>query len=94
MVAALCRMFRQAIQRQPLPKYLSTGNDPLYRIHQWEANPWILEATEIKTVPHVPLSHPFIERLIGTIRRECLDRDVFLDNGRLGGEATRFPTFL
>jgi len=25
-------------------------------------------------VPYVPLSHPFVERLIGTIRRECLDR--------------------
>ena len=25
----------------------------------------------IKTVPYVPLSHPFVERLIGTIRREC-----------------------
>ena len=29
--------------------------------------------TEIKTVPYVPLSHPFVERLIGTIRREFLD---------------------
>ena len=28
---------------------------------------------EIKTVPYVPLSHPFVERLIGTIRRELLD---------------------
>ena len=32
---------------------------------------------EIKSVPYVPLSHPFIERLIGTIRREYLDRMVF-----------------
>jgi putative transposase len=32
---------------------------------------------EIKTVPYVPLSHPFVERLIGTIRRECLDRLLF-----------------
>src|SRR5712691_12812931 len=28
-------------------------------------------------MPHVPLSHPFVERLIGTIRRECLDRTLF-----------------
>jgi hypothetical protein len=33
--------------------------------------------TEIKTVPYVPLSHPFIERLIGTIRREYLDHILF-----------------
>ena len=25
----------------------------------------------------MPLSHPFVERLIGTIRRECLDRMLF-----------------
>jgi len=28
-------------------------------------------------VPCVPLSHPFVERLIGTIRREYLDRTLF-----------------
>ena len=33
--------------------------------------------TEIKTVPYVPLSHPFNERLIGTIRRECLNQLLF-----------------
>ena len=37
----------------------------------------ILEVVEIKTVPYVPLSHPFVERLIGTIRREYLDRTLF-----------------
>jgi putative transposase len=26
---------------------------------------------------YVPLSHPFVERLIGTIRREYLDRTLF-----------------
>ena len=39
--------------------------------------PRILDVKEIKTVPYVPLSHPFVERLIGTIRRECLDRTLF-----------------
>jgi putative transposase len=31
----------------------------------------------IKRVPYAPLSHPFVERLIGTIRREWLDRTRF-----------------
>ena len=75
---ALCRMFKQAIRgATTLPKYLSSDHDPLYRFHQWEANLRILDVTEIKTVPYVPWSHPFIERLIGTIRRECLDRLLF-----------------
>src|SRR5262249_33010001 len=45
--------------------------------HQWQANLRILDVEEIKTVPYAPLSHPFVERLIGTIRRECLDRTLF-----------------
>ena len=28
-------------------------------------------------MPYVPLSHPFVERLIGTIRREFLDQAPF-----------------
>src|ERR1700674_5879380 len=75
--AALCRMFQRAIRGRGLPHYLSSDHDPLYRFHQWQANLRILEVIEIKTVPYVPLSHPFIERLIGTIRREYLDRMVF-----------------
>jgi putative transposase len=74
---ALCRMFNQAIRGVCLPKYVSSDHDPLYRFHQWQANLRVLNVTEIKTVSYVPWSHPFIERLIGTIRRECLDRLLF-----------------
>src|SRR5688500_6351683 len=70
-------MFNRAIRWQTVPKYLSTDHDPLYRFHQRQANLRVLGVTEIKTVPYVPLSHPFIERLIGTIRRECRDYLLF-----------------
>jgi len=43
-----------------------------------------------QTVPYVPLSHPFVERLIGTIRRECLDCTLFWAAADLD-EARRFP---
>ena len=75
--ASLCRMFRQAIRGQPIPKYLSSDNDPLFLFHQWQANLQILAVEEIKTAPYAPLSHPFVERLIGTLRRECLDLMLF-----------------
>ena len=73
----LCRMFNRAIRGDTAPTYLSSDHDPLYQFHQWQANLRILDVKEIKTVPYVPLSHPFVERLIGTIRRECLDRTLF-----------------
>jgi transposase InsO family protein len=70
---ALCRMFNKAISTNDAPKHLSSYNDPLFLYHQWQANLRILGVDEIKTVPYTPISHPFIERLIGTIRREFLD---------------------
>ena len=70
-------MFNHAISGQPLPKHVSTDNDPLYRFHRWLANLRVLEIDEIKSVPNVPVSHPFVERLIGTLRREYLDRIFF-----------------
>jgi putative transposase len=73
----VCRMFNRATHGQTPPTYLSADHDPLYRFHQWQANLRILDVKEIKTVPYVPLSHPFVERLIGTVRRECLDRTLF-----------------
>jgi hypothetical protein len=73
----LCGMFNRATRCDTPPTYLSSNHDPLYRFHQWQANLQILDVREIKTVPDTPLSHPFVERLIGTIRRECLDRTPF-----------------
>jgi len=70
---SLCRMFNRAIRGAGPPKYVSSDHDPLFRFHRWKANLRILEITEVKTVPYVPISHPFVERLIGTIRREFLD---------------------
>ncbi len=78
---ALCLMFNQATYGKGAPRYLSSDHEPLFRFHQWRANLRIRETQEIKTVPYAPLSHPFIERLVGTIRREYLDQILFW-NGR------------
>ena len=73
----LCRMFNQATSGKDWPKYLSSDNDPLFQYHRWKANLRVLEIDEIKSLPHVPMSHPFVERLIGSIRRELLDQTLF-----------------
>ncbi|MGB5259167.1 MAG: integrase core domain-containing protein, partial [Gammaproteobacteria bacterium] len=74
---SLCRMFNTAISTQRVPHYLSSDNDPLFRYHRWQANLRILEIKKIKSIPHTPVSHPFVERLTGTIRREYLDHVFF-----------------
>lgn len=74
---APCQMFLRAIRGQGLPTYVSSDHDPLYRFHQWQANLRVLEVEEIKTASGVPLSHPLIERLVGTVRREYRDKILF-----------------
>ena len=63
----ICRMFSRIVGGSGVPRYLRSDNDPLFKLHRWKANLRILEVVEVKTVPYVPLSHPFVERLIGTI---------------------------
>ena len=74
---SVCRMFNYAVAGQPTPRRVSTDHDPLFRFHRWLANLRVREIAEIKTVPYAPISHPFVERLIGTLRREYLDRMFF-----------------
>ena len=45
------------------------------------------------TVPYTPRSHPFIERLIGTIRREYLDHVFFWNAVDLERKLTDFQVY-
>jgi putative transposase len=90
---ALCRMFNTAISSRGAPKYLSSDNDPLFLYHQWQANLRILGADEVKSVPYTPQSHPFVERLIGTIRREFLDQTLFWNTQDLAQKLNGFPQY-
>jgi len=73
----ICRMFSEIHHSKKLPKYLSTDNDPLFKYFLWRAHLRIHEIAELKSVPETPRSHPYIERLIGTVRREFLDDQLF-----------------
>ena len=74
---AICRMFSEATRDSGWPGKVSSDNDPLFQYHRWKANLRVLDIEEIKSLPHVPMSHPFVERLIGSVRRELLDQTLF-----------------
>ena len=80
---SVCRMFNRAIAKQRPQRYLSSDHDPLFRFHRWLANLRVLEVDEVKTIPCTPRSHAFVERLIGTVRREYLDRTLFWNQSDL-----------
>ena len=91
---SLCRMFNHAVAGKPPPKHVSTDHDPLFRFHRWLANLRVLEIKEVKSVPYTPMSHPFVERLIGTIRREYLDRTFFWNAVDLASKLGDFQNLL
>ena len=89
----LCRMFNKAISGSGLPTRLSTDHDPLFQFHRWQANLRILEVERVQTVPQVPWSHPFIERLVATLCREYLDRLFFWTADDLGRKLESFKNY-
>ena len=90
---SVCRMFNQAISRHPPPHYLSSDNDPLFLYHRWRANLRVLDIEEIKSVPYTPISQPFVERLIGTVRREFLDQTFFWNRADLQRKLDSFKQY-
>jgi len=69
------------------------GRGPPFWYHRWRANLWILRVEEIATVPYRPLSHPFVERLIGTIRRKYPDRTFYWNARNLERKLTDFRQY-
>jgi putative transposase len=42
-----------------------------------------MRSTGVKAAPHSPWQNPYVERLIGTLRRDCLDHVVVLNETHL-----------
>jgi transposase InsO family protein len=88
-----CRMFTRAMAGHAPPKPRSSDHDPLFTVHRWRATLRVLEVDDIKPLPRVPCSHPFVERLIGTIRREYLDPVFFWNVDDLTRTLNRFRAY-
>lgn len=66
---ALSSMFREIVSNIPTPKYLSLDNYPFYRFDRWAPELEAMMINPIYSISLTPISHPFVERLIGTTRR-------------------------
>ncbi len=64
------------------PKYLLRDNDGIYG-HEFTKRVKGMEIKEVKTAPHSPWQNPYAERVIGTIRRDCLEHVIVLNKGHL-----------
>jgi len=90
---AMCLMFARITRDLTMPKYLSFDNDPIFRFRQWKRNLRLWEITPIRSVPISPVSHPFIERLIRTVKDEFLNRILFWNKNDLEKKLAHFQTY-
>lgn len=64
------------------PRYLLRDRDGTYGERFEETADW-LGIQEILTAPQSPWQNPYVERLIGSIRRECLDHIIVFNEAGL-----------
>ena len=89
----ICRMFNEITTGLPPPKHLSMDNDQLFKSHLWKNNLKELGIRPIHSVPEMPWTHPYIESLIGTTRRELTDRMLFANRNSLNKKLNEFSKY-
>ena len=79
----------EAFPDDSAPAYLLRDRDSVYG-HAFGHRVKGMGIREVLTAPHRPWQNPFAERLIGSIRRECLDHVLVLGEGHLRRIVTRY----
>jgi putative transposase len=72
----------QAFPWDTAPRYLLRDRDRVYG-EAFRALAADMEITEVLTAPRSPWHSPYVERLIGSIRRECLDHVIVVNESSL-----------
>jgi transposase InsO family protein len=78
----LARQMTEAFPWDTAPRYLQRDRDKSYGLafrHRVRA----MGITEVITAPRSPWQNPYAERLIGSIRRECLDHVIIFNERHL-----------
>jgi Integrase core domain len=65
----------EAFPWETAPRYVLRDRDAAYGV-AFSSRVQTMGIHEVKTAPRSPWQNPYVERLIGTLRRECLDHGV------------------
>jgi putative transposase len=85
------RQLVQAFYDRKPPRYLILDRDGVYGL-LFEDQLRALEIEEVAIAPRSPWQSPYVERIIGTLHRECLDHVVVLSESRLRRIVCQFLT--
>jgi transposase InsO family protein len=72
----------EAFPWETAPRYVLRDRDAIYGA-VFSSRAQTMGIHEVKTAPRSPWQNPYVERLIGTLRRECLDHMVVLNETHL-----------
>jgi len=78
----IAQQLREAFPFTAPPKYFLRDRDSLYGL-EFQRVTQALGLEEVRIAPRSPWQSPYVERFIGSLRRECLDQVLVLSQGHL-----------
>ena len=78
----VAQQIREAFPWDTAPRYLLHDRDGVYG-HEFRDRVVSMGIEAVVTAPRSPWQNPYVERVIGSIRRECLDHVIILDEWHL-----------
>ena len=81
-MAWLAQQIREAFPWGTTPRYLLRDRDGVYG-SEFRERVVSMGIEEVVTAPRSPWQNPYVERVIGAIRRECLNHVIILDERHL-----------
>ena len=80
--AWVAQQIREAFPWETAPRYMIRDRDRVYGI-AFRSRIKAMAIEEVVTAPRSPWQSPYVERVIGSIRRECLDHVIVLNERHL-----------
>ena len=80
--AWVAQQIREAFSWETAPRYMIRDRDRVYGI-AFRSRIKAMGIEEVVTAPRSPWQSPYVERVIGSIRRECLDHVIVLNERHL-----------
>ena len=76
------QQLREAFPFTSPPKYLLRDRDSIYGV-EFQLGAKALGLQQVRIAPRSPWQSPYVERLIGSVRRDCLDHVIVLNRRHL-----------
>jgi transposase InsO family protein len=86
------QQLREAFPFDRIPRYLLRDRDGIFG-DEFRKGVEAMEITEVLSAPRSPWQRAYVERLIGTIRRECLDHVIVFNEAGLYHHLKSFLTY-